>query len=34
MTAAVADFRPQEVGTRKKKGGMPQTIGLEKTPDI
>jgi len=35
MTAAVADFRPQEVGTQKrKKGGMPQTMGLEKTPDI
>jgi phosphopantothenoylcysteine decarboxylase/phosphopantothenate--cysteine ligase len=35
MTAAVADFRPQEVGAQKrKKDGMPQTIGLEKTPDI
>ncbi|HXC61303.1 MAG TPA: bifunctional phosphopantothenoylcysteine decarboxylase/phosphopantothenate--cysteine ligase CoaBC [Nitrospiria bacterium] len=35
MAAAVADFRPQETGVQKrKKDGMPQTLGLEKTPDI
>jgi len=35
MAAAVADFRPQETGVqKKKKDGMPHTLGLEKTPDI
>jgi phosphopantothenoylcysteine decarboxylase/phosphopantothenate--cysteine ligase len=35
MAAAVADFRPQEVSAQKrKKDGMPQSIQLERTPDI
>jgi phosphopantothenoylcysteine decarboxylase / phosphopantothenate---cysteine ligase len=35
MAAAVADFRPREVSLRKrKKDEMPQTLELEKTPDI
>lgn len=35
MAAAVSDFRPREAGPRKrKKDEMPQTLELEKTPDI
>lgn len=35
MAAAVADFRPREAGPQKrKKDEMPQTLGLEKTPDV
>lgn len=35
MAAAVADFRPRETGPQKrKKDEIPQSLGLEKTPDI
>ena len=35
MTAAVADWRPREVGLRKlKKAEMPANLALERTPDI